>query len=135
MPSDDSLHDLIQIELPDTVPLEENNACPRDAHLVDRLRIASPCNASWEEMEGDDLVRFCRLCQLNVYNISEMSRGNAAAFIREAKGRLCVRFYRRQDGTLLTEDCPVGWRAARRRLLNSIGSSLAVAGCSSWTVA
>jgi hypothetical protein len=56
-----------------------------------------------------------------------MSWWDAADFVRETEGRLCVRFYRRRDGTLLTEDCPVGWRAARRRLLRWGGSSLAVA--------
>jgi hypothetical protein len=30
---------------------------------------------------------------------------------------MCVRFYRRSDGTMLTQDCPVGVRAARRKTL------------------
>jgi hypothetical protein len=32
-----------------------------------------------------------------------------------AEGRLCVRFYRRRDGTILTNNCPVGLRALKRR--------------------
>jgi hypothetical protein len=117
MPSEDNLHDLLQIDVPDLASSEEEHAPPRDADLLNSLRVASPCDASWEEMEGDELVRFCQYCQKNVYNLSGMSRREAAAFVRETEGRLCVRFYRRQDGTLLTDNCPVGWRAARRWLL------------------
>jgi hypothetical protein len=122
MSPDDRLHELLKIELPGTAAVEETAVRSRDADLLDRLRIASPCEAAWDEMEGDDLVRFCRHCQLNVYNLSGMSRREAAAFVREAEGRHCIRFYRRADGTLLTDNCPVGWRAARRRLLEHIGS-------------
>jgi hypothetical protein len=133
MSPDDRLHELLQIELPGTAAVEAQVAPSRDADLLDRLRIASPCDASWDEMEGDDLVRFCRHCQLNVYNLSGMSRREAAAFVREAERTLCVRFYRRADGTLLTDNCPVGWRAARRRLLEVIGSAAAALGLS-WLI-
>jgi hypothetical protein len=129
---DDRLRELLQIELPATAE-DETAVCSRDADLLNGLRIASPCDAAWEEMEGDELVRFCRHCQLNVYNLSGMSRREAAAFVREAEGRLCVRFYRRADGTLLTDNCPVGWRAARRRLLEGIASAAAALGLS-WLI-
>jgi hypothetical protein len=127
MSAGDRPHDLLQIELPGVARFEENAPCARDVDPLNRIRIASPCDASWEEMEGDDLVRYCRHCRLNVYNLSGLSRREAAAFVRETEGRLCVRFYRRADGTLLTDNCPVGWRAARRWLLERIGSSVAVA--------
>ena len=32
-----------------------------------------------------------------------------------SEGRLCVRFFRRKDGTILTQDCPVGWKAVKKR--------------------
>ena len=32
--------------------------------------------------------------------------------VQATQGRLCVRFYRRADGTVLTQDCPVGLRRA-----------------------
>jgi hypothetical protein len=121
MSPDDRLHDLLQIEVPDTASGEEEDAWSRGDNLLDHLRVASPCHASWEEMAGDNLVRFCQHCRKNVYNLSGMSRWDAADFVREAEGQLCVRFYRRQDGTLLTEDCPVGWRAARRRVIRRVG--------------
>lgn len=83
---------------------------------IDRLRIATPCPISWEQMSGDNCVRFCDHCQLNVYNISALSRGEAEKLIASTEGRLCARLFRRADGTVLTKDCPVGLRALRRRV-------------------
>lgn len=83
---------------------------------IDRLRIATPCPISWEQMTGDNHVRFCGHCQLNVYNISELSRTEAEALIASTEGRICAKLYRRADGTVLTKDCPVGLRALRRRV-------------------
>src|SRR5258706_6218808 len=83
---------------------------------IDCLRIAAPCPLSWEQMTGDNRVRFCDHCQLNVYNISELSRLEAETLIASTEGRLCARLFRRADGTVLTKDCPVGLRALRRRV-------------------
>jgi hypothetical protein len=80
------------------------------------VKVASPCSADWERMLGNERQRFCGQCQLNVYNLSGMSRREAEDLITRAEGRLCVRFYRRADGTILTKDCPVGLRAIKRRL-------------------
>lgn len=83
---------------------------------IGRLRIATPCPIGWDQMTGDDRVRFCDHCQLNVYNISELSRSEAEKLIASSEGRLCARLFRRTDGTVLTKDCPVGLRALRRRI-------------------
>ncbi len=53
-------------------------------------------------MIGGDRVRFCGQCQLNVYNLSAMSRYEAESLIARTEGRLCVRFFRRKDGSILT---------------------------------
>jgi hypothetical protein len=52
---------------------------------------------------------------LNVYNLSEMSQESAEALIAETEGRLCVRFYQRADGTVLTRDCADLPRSERPR--------------------
>jgi hypothetical protein len=80
------------------------------------VRIASPCPADWDAMYGDERVRFCSKCELNVYNLSAMTRREAERLIVNREGRLCVRFYRRSDGTILTRDCPVGLRAIKRKV-------------------
>jgi hypothetical protein len=79
-------------------------------------------------MTGDDRVRFCEHCRKNVYNLSSMSHDEAAALVRQTEGRLCVRFYRRHDGTILTNDCPVGLRAARRWARTHIAGIAALLG-------
>jgi len=83
---------------------------------IDRLRVATPCPMSWDQMTGDNRVRFCDQCQLNVYNIAELSRIETEALIASTEGRLCARLFRRADGTVITKDCPVGLRALRRRV-------------------
>jgi hypothetical protein len=120
MSPEDPLLELIQIEVPDHPASKEDDAKQRDSARVNGLQIASPCAASWEEMMGDNLVRSCSQCQQNVYNVSGMTRREAADFVREAERRLGVRFYRRWDGTLLRHNCPVGRRSARRRLLGDV---------------
>lgn len=92
---------------------------------IDRLRIATPCQISWDEMTGDSRVRFCDHCQLNVYNISELSRIEAEKLIASTEGRLCARMFRRADGTILTKDCPVGLRALRLRVAKRAALTLA----------
>lgn len=83
---------------------------------LDNVRIASPCPANWDEMVGDERRRFCSQCNLNVYNLSGMTGDEAENLLLTSEGRVCVRFYRRQDGTVLTQDCPVGWQAVKRRV-------------------
>ena len=83
---------------------------------LDNVRIAAPCPANWESMYGNARVRFCGECQLNVYNLSAMSRADAEHLVAQAEGRLCVRYYRRRDGSIITQNCPVGLRALKRRL-------------------
>lgn len=84
--------------------------------LLDHVRIAAPCKADWQQMIGTDRVRFCGQCNLNVYNLSSMTRMQAESLIAQTEGRLCVRFYRRTDGSILTRNCPVGLRVIQRRL-------------------
>lgn len=104
---------------------------------LDDLRIASPCDASWEKMRpltttDGERARFCGACDKNVYDLSSMTRADALALIERHEGRCCVRYYQRADGTVLTEDCPVGVRALlkraeRRALLTAAASVGAVA--------
>jgi Carboxypeptidase regulatory-like domain len=72
-------------------------------------------------MAGDDRVRYCGQCRLNVYNLSAMSAKEAENLVASREGRLCVRFYQRRDGTVLTKDCPVGLRIVMRRLARVAG--------------
>ena len=105
------------------------------AARVDSLNVidvAAPCSADWDAMTGDDRVRHCQQCQMNVYNLSEMSEREALQLVNEREGRLCIQFYRRADGTMLTKDCPVGLKAIRKAVRQRIArvwaSAAALAG-------
>ncbi len=88
----------------------------RFSSRLDQVRIAAPCTADWEQMIGNNRVRFCGQCSLNVYNLSELTKGEAEEFVASNEGRLCVRYYQRADGSVLTKNCPVGVKAIRRRM-------------------
>ena len=81
---------------------------------LESVHIANPCSADWGKMQGDDRVRFCQSCAKNVFNLSELSRVEAEKLITEKQGNLCVQYYQRADGTILTDDCPVSLKIVRR---------------------
>ncbi len=83
--------------------------------VLDHVHVAKPCTADWNQMQGDDRVRTCEQCDKQVYNLSELTRAEAEALLIERAGGLCVRYYRRTDGTILLADCEVGIRRQRRK--------------------
>ena len=87
--------------------------------LLQDVRVASPCHASWDEMAAIDgeRVKFCGGCKKNVYNLSARSQGEAEGLLRKHEGHLCVRYYQRSDGTVLSGDCSVGAQAIRMALV------------------
>lgn len=88
---------------------------PRFDSPLNNLSVASPCSADWNEMYGDERKRFCGDCKLNVYNLSGMTTEESEALVMNAEGRVCVRFYKRADGSVITADCPVGWAKVKQR--------------------
>jgi hypothetical protein len=78
------------------------------------LQMATPCKARWEDMEGDDHVRFCTECRKNVYDLTTLSELETALLVRQKEGRFCGRMAIRRDGTAIADDCPVGVRRRRR---------------------
>lgn len=98
------------------------------------IDVASPCKASWDDMPGDALVRFCGLCSKNVYNLSALTEETAIALIHERAGDLCGKFFRRSDGTVVTADCPgarnIGGKGRWAALAASLAGILSVTGAS-----
>ena len=56
------------------------------------FEVTNPCTEDWEQMKGSEKVRFCEHCAASVNNLSAMRRKDAARLIREADGRICVRY-------------------------------------------
>lgn len=90
--------------------------------LLPNLRLGFACKERWDDMVGDDRVRDCGSCNRQVFNLSEMTRGEAEALLATRGLKPCVRFYRRPDGTVMTRDCPTGELRERRRLAVVAGS-------------
>jgi hypothetical protein len=87
--------------------------------VLDNIRVASPCKADWAKMTirgTDERVRHCGDCKKNVFNISNMTRAEAEALIVAKNGDLCVRYFKRYDGTILLADCEIGAKKKRRKM-------------------
>ena len=93
--------------------------------ILDRVRVASPCTARWEDMAGDDRSRFCQHCQKHVFNLSAMTRAEVETLIVEKEGKFCGRFHQRRDGRMLTRDCPTGQSIRRNRISRWCGAAFA----------
>jgi hypothetical protein len=124
------LREIKQIGTEQTELEEELKSLHTDAHkrrlqILGSVRVASPCPADWALMQGDDTKRYCGICEKHVYNLSAMSEVQAAAFVQTEK-QACVRFYQRVDGTVLTQDCPVGVKKRTRR--NRVVAAVAAVG-------
>lgn len=77
-------------------------------------------------MPGTDRVRHCVQCDKNVYNLSAMTRREAETLLRETEGHLCARLYRREDGTILTENCSAGLRAIGAKVSRWAGALMSL---------
>src|SRR6185503_6845622 len=83
-----------------------------------KITVASPCLADWEQMTGNEQVRFCDHCNLEVHNISELTYARAARLVARSNGRLCVRYYRDSHGVPIVRSAQgklhqIGRRASR----------------------
>jgi len=99
--------------------------------------ISSPCSVKWDDMQADQSnisVRFCGDCKLNVHNLSSLSDEEVVVLLdKKAAGeRVCTYFYRKDDGTLVTDNCPKQMKQMRDRL-QAYAASMMVALC--WQLA
>jgi ankyrin repeat protein len=64
----------------------------KKANFVDDIRVDNPCSQAWNEMIGNDRVRFCTHCAKDVKDISAMKRKDAMRLVRKMNGKLCVKY-------------------------------------------
>jgi hypothetical protein len=69
-----------------------------------QLAVRNNCTVDWNGMRGDDAARFCGSCKNTVYNLSAMSEQAVEELIDRSEG-ICVRYYYRPDGTIVTSAC------------------------------
>lgn len=98
---------------------------------LESFTVATPCTVPWESMAGNERTRHCGECDLDVHDLSKMTRAEAEELLFEARergGRVCGRLYRRADGTVLTQDCPAAWQRLRRRVVLGASALAGIAG-------
>lgn len=70
--------------------------------FLDLIDVRSPCSESWNEMQGNEQIRFCSHCAKDVHNLSQMTRKRARKIVAASNGNICVRYVRRPDGRIRT---------------------------------
>jgi len=94
------------------------------AMALRHLRIAAPCNASFDAMEGPGNRRFCESCEKHVHDLSAGTETEARRILDDANGgRICVRYAKRPDGT-------IRFRAAAAAIALSLAACSAAEGTS-----
>jgi hypothetical protein len=81
------------------------------------MRTATPCDASWESMSGDERVRRCTLCDRDVFDLAQVSAPQSLELLcRGGASPSSLHLHRRKDGTVITSDCARGIARRKRRL-------------------
>ncbi|MFK7986829.1 MAG: hypothetical protein AB8I08_12460 [Sandaracinaceae bacterium] len=98
-------------------------------HYLDVLEIDDPCPLPWSALQGEGRVKHCGTCDKNVYHLSRMTRDEAEALLHQHGDSVCVQFYARRDGTIVTADCKPARleraRQAARRAMVGAGAMMA----------
>ncbi|MBI4748615.1 MAG: ankyrin repeat domain-containing protein [Acidobacteria bacterium] len=100
----------------------------RNLRIIDHVQVKSPCTEDWNEMVGNDEVRFCSHCSKHVHNLSAMTRREAEALVLKSNGNLCIRYRRNPvDQTVVTLPVRLGNALTRRLSLPIAAGVMAVA--------
>lgn len=95
---------------------------PKRIDALDRIHVASPCSADWDEMAGDEQVRFCLHCSKHVHDLSKITRNEVRKLVIASGGSLCVRYEKRPDGRLRTAERAEPLTQIRSRRLSRIAA-------------
>jgi ankyrin repeat protein len=87
---------------------------PDQPRSLDRITIPVPCDADWDSMSGNDQVRFCEHCNLQVRDISSLTQQNVMRLVARSQGRLCVRYTQLGGGGVLARAPEKLHRISRR---------------------
>lgn len=100
---------------------------------LEQIKIESPCEMPWEQMQGDDQQRFCEKCNLQVTNLSAMTSDAAEKLVGERIDRICVAYVPTAQGTPITLD----YEKRKRRFTWKLALFLGIfgAGATAWAQA
>lgn len=96
---------------------------------LNRIRVENPCKADWNEMAGNDEVRFCSHCAKSVNDLSTITRKKALKLVRRSRGGICVRYIAdpRTSGPVFSDDLVQIARRAPRVAAGVMSASLSLA--------
>ena len=100
---------------------------------VEKIVIQAPCQVGWDEMAGDDMIRFCGQCKKNVHNLSTLPDDRLAEVLAERKIKeTCVIMSKDKNGRVRFDNCPVALRKVRDHYRKVAVSLLLIA---AWSLA
>lgn len=100
---------------------------------VEHIVIQAPCQVGWDEMTGDDMIRFCGQCRKNVHNLSTLPDDRLAEVLAERKIKeTCVIMSKDKNGRVRFDNCPVALRKVRDHYRKVAVSLLLIA---AWSLA
>lgn len=67
-------------------------------NFLNNITIPAPCTTDWDSMIGNDQVRFCEHCSLDVHNLSLLTRNQAQRLVTRSKGAPLHSLSSRIDG-------------------------------------
>lgn len=96
------------------------------------IRVKDPCSEPWEEMTGNDQVRFCSHCAKHVNDLSKMSKKDAIRLVKSSEGNLCVRYieHPKTREPLFADNLYQITRRAPRLAAGVVGATLSLASLS-----
>jgi len=74
--------------------------------LLEAFAVPQPCAVAWESMRGTAAVRECARCERQIHNLSALTRAEAEHLL-SGGGRICVRFVRTANGSIVTAEAPL----------------------------
>jgi hypothetical protein len=66
-------------------------------YTLENLEIKNPCSINWDEMTGDEGIRYCGKCRHQVYNLSEMPKRRALKILNQPNAKVCVSYLQDEE--------------------------------------
>ena len=93
--------------------------------VLHTVTIPTDCHVSWDSMRGDERTRHCSTCNQTVFNLSSMTASEAAELLTSNGYNVCIRLYRRPDGSVVTRDCEEALSTRKPQMVRRVVAALA----------
>lgn len=73
---------------------------------VDRLKIDFPCTADWNQMRGNERIRYCEECNKYVYDFARLPRRQVEEMMAASPGRICAKLTYKNNSLVFLDSKP-----------------------------